>query len=75
MGFLELSWEPLGASWGDLGSAWGEIGWSRGDFSGTYILTFLIIFWSNFGRKKGAEREAFGEPKRNKNQSTIEVQI
>ena len=54
----------LGASWGDLGPSWSEIGWSWGDFLGTSI---FVIFWSDFGNKKGAQREAIWEPKRSKN--------
>ena len=64
---LGVSWRPLEASWGDLGSSWGEIGVVLGDFWST--LLFLIIFWNDFGSKKGAQREAFWEAKRSKNQS------
>ena len=61
--------EPLGAILGRLGAKlaglWATVG----------ALRFFIIFWSDFGSKKGAQREAFGEPKRSKNRCKIEVQI
>ena len=60
MGFLGLSWEPLGASWGDLGAKLGGLGATFG------ALGFLMIFLSDFGSKKGTQREAFWEPKRSK---------
>ena len=69
LGFSGLSWEPLGASWGDLGAKLGGLGATFG------ALGFLMIFLSDFGSKKGAQREAFWEPKRTKNQSKKEVQI
>ena len=36
---------------------------------------FKMIFWSDFGSKKGAQREAFWEPKWDKNRSQNEVEI
>ena len=61
--------EPLGAILGRLGAKWDGLGATFG------ALTFLIIFWSDFGGKKGAQREAFWETKRSKNRSKNEVQI
>ena len=61
--------EPLGAILGRLGAKLGGLGAVFG------ALRFLIIFWSDFGSKKGAQREAFWEPKRSKNRSKKEVQI
>ena len=61
--------EPLGAILGRLGAKLGGLGATFG------ALRFLIIFWSDFGSKKGAQREAFWEPKRSKNRSKKEVQI
>ena len=69
---LGASWEPLGASWGDLGPSWGKLCGLGATFG---ALDFFIIFWSDFGSKKGAQREAFWEPKRSKNRSKKEVQI
>ena len=59
---LERSSIVLGAKLGGLGATFGA-------------LRFLIFFWSDVGGKKGAQREAFWEPKRSKNQSKNEVQI
>ena len=60
------SWGPLGrllgASWEPLGASWKSL-WR------------LFDFGVDFGSKKGAQREAFWEPKRVKNRSEIEVQI
>jgi hypothetical protein len=64
LGFSGLSWEPLGASWGDLGAKLGGLGATFG------ALGFLMIFLSDFGSKKGAQREAFWEPKRSKDKKT-----
>ena len=61
--------EPLGAILGRLGAKLGGLGATFG------ALRFIIIFWSDFGSKKGAQREAFWEPKRSKNRSKNEVQI
>ena len=61
--------EPLGAILGRLGAKLGGLGATFG------ALRFLIIFWSDFGSKKGAQKEAFWEPKRSKNRSKKEVQI
>ena len=57
----------LGASW-SLGAILGRLGAKLGGLGATFgALRFLIIFWSDFGSKKGAQREAFWEPKRSKN--------
>ena len=61
--------EPLGAILGRLGA---KLWWFGATFG---ALGFLIIFLSDFGSKKGAQREAFWEAKRSKNISKIEVQI
>ena len=61
--------EPLGAIFCRLGAKLGGLGATFG------ALRFLIIFLNDFGSKKGAQREAFWEPKRNKNQSKKEAQI
>ena len=61
--------EPLGAILGRLGAKLGGLGAAFG------ALRFLIICWSGFGSKKGAQREAFWVPKRAKNRSKKEVQI
>ena len=49
-GVRGASWEGLGRSWGDLGATFGAV-------------RFRIDFLIDFGREKGAQREAFGEPK------------
>ena len=59
LGALGPSWPILGPSWGDLGLSWGD----------------LEIFLIDFGRQKGAQREAFWEPKWDKNRSQNEVEI
>ena len=61
--------EPLGAILGRLGAKLGGLEATFG------ALQFLVIFLHDFGSKKGAQREAFGEPKRSKNLSKKEVQI
>ena len=69
---MGASWsllEPLGAILGRLGTKLRGLGATFG------ALDFFMIFWSDFGRKKGAQREAFWEPKRSKNRSKKEVQI
>ena len=47
---LGRSWEGLGRSCGDLKATLGAV-------------KFLIVFLIDFGRQKGAQREAFWEPK------------
>ena len=66
---LGASWEPLGAILGRLGAKLCGLGTTFG------ALDFFINFWSDFGSKKDAQREAFWEPKRSKNRSKKEVQI
>ena len=61
--------EPFEAILGRLGAKLGGLG------EAFEALRFLIIFWSDFGNKKGAQREAFWEPKRSKNRSKKEVKI
>ena len=80
---FETSWGAFGASWGSLGSLLeplgailGRLGAKLGGLGATFgALRFLIIFWSDFGSKNGAHREAFWEPTRNKNLLKKEVQI
>ena len=69
MGFLGALLGPLGAILGRLGAKLGGLGVTFG------ALRFLIIFWSDFGSKKGAQREACWDPKRSKNRSKKEVKI
>ena len=61
--------EPLGAILSRLGAKLGGLEATFGS------LQFLLIFWNDFGSKKGAQREAFWEPKRSKNRSKKEVKI
>ena len=61
--------EPSEAIMGRLGAKLGGLG------AAFEALRFLKIFWSDFGSKKGAQREAFWEPERSKNQSKKEVLI
>ena len=61
--------EPLGAILGRLGAKLGGLWATFGS------LRFLLIFWNDFGSKKGAQREAFCGPKWSKNRSKKEVQI
>ena len=76
---FELLGSLLGASWSllellgaILGRLWAKLCGLGATFG---ALDFIIIFWSGFGSKKGAQREAFWEPKRSKNRSKKEVQI
>ena len=61
-GVRGASWERLGRSWGDLGATFKAV-------------RFRIVFLIDFERQKGAQREAFGEPKRSQNRSQNEVEI
>ena len=73
---LGASWEPLGSLLEPLGAILGRLGAKLGGLGATFgSLRFLIIFWNDFGSKKGAQREAFWEPKRSKSRSKKEVQI
>ena len=69
----------MGASWSLLellGAILGRLGAKLCGLGATFgALDFFIIFLDDFGSKKGAQREAFWEPKRSKNRSKKEVQI
>ena len=54
---LGWAWAVLGRSWGGLGRSWGDLGATFG------AVQFLIDLLIDFGRQKGAQREAFWEPK------------
>ena len=55
----------LGASWSILGRSWAVLGRNRGGLGATFgALRFFMIFGIDFGSKKGAQSEAFWEPKR-----------
>ena len=56
LGVRGASWDGLGRSWGDLGATFGAV-------------RFRIDFLIDFERQKGAQREAFGEPKWSQNRS------
>ena len=68
---FELLGSLLGASWSLLellGAILGRLGAKLCGLGSTFgALDFFIIFWTDFGSKKGAQREAFWEPKRSKN--------
>ena len=66
---LGWAWAVLGRSWGGLGRSWGDLGATFG------AIQFSIIFLHDFGRQKGAKREAFWEPKWYQNRSKNEVEI
>ena len=54
----------LGESWGGLGPSWA----SWGDLGATFwTVHFRIVFFIDFGRQKGAQREPFWEPKSTQN--------
>ena len=66
----------LGSSWVVLGWSCGGLGRSCGDLKATLrAVQFLIVFLIDFGRQKGAQREAFGEPKWHQNRSQNDVEI
>ena len=69
LGFLGVSWEPIGAILGRPGAKLRGLGATFG------ALGLLMIWGSDLGSRKGAQREAFGEPKRSKNRSENEMQI
>ena len=55
-----MSWGGLGGSWELLGRSWGGLGRSWGDLAVTFrAVQFSIDFLSDFGRPRGAKREAF----------------
>ena len=72
---FEASWGAFWASWGSLGglleplgAILSRLGAKLGGLGATFgSLRFLLTFWKDFGSKKGAQREAFWEPKRSKN--------
>ena len=78
---FEASWGAFWASWGSLGSLLeplgailGRLGAKLGGLGATFVaLRFLMIFWSEFGSQKGAQMEAFWEPKRSKSRFKKEV--
>ena len=76
MSFLGVSGELLGSLLEPLGAILGRLGAKLCGLGATFgALDFFMIFWNDFGSKKGAQREAFWEPKRSKNRSKKEVQI
>ena len=86
-GHFGRSWASLGELLGGLGvvlgglgalsgGSWGGLGRSCGDLEATFgAVKLLIVFLIDFGRPKGAQREAFWEPKRSQNRSQNEVEI
>ena len=63
-GVQEASWGVLGLSGGVRGAFWEGLGRSWGDLGATLeAVRFRIVFLIEFERQKGAQREAFGEPK------------
>ena len=87
MGAFWGSWGSLGELLGGLGvvlgglgallgGSWGGLGRSCGDLEATFgAVQFLIVFLIDFGRPKGAQREAFWEPKRSQNRTQNDVEI
>ena len=75
-GAFWVSWDSLGSLLEPLGAILGCLGANLGGLGATFgALRFFKIFLNDFGSKKGAQREAFWEPKRSKNRSKKEVQI
>ena len=69
-GVQEASWGVLGLSGGVRGASWEGLGRSWGDLGATLeAVRFRIVFLIDFERQKGAQREAFGEPKWSQNRS------
>ena len=69
-GLQEGSWGAPGLSGGVRGASWEGLGRSWGDLGATFkAVRFQIVFLIDFERQKGAQREAFGEPKWSQNQS------
>ena len=69
-GVQEASWGVLGLSGGVRGASWEGLGRSWGDLGATFkAVRFRIVFLIDFERQKGAQREAFGEPKWSQNRS------
>ena len=78
-----MVWAAFWAFWGSLGSLLeppgailgrleAKLGWFGAPF-GAFQL--LMIFWNYFESENDSQKEAFGEAKRSKNRSQIEVQI
>ena len=69
-GVREASWGVLGLSGGLRGASWEGLGRSWGDLGATLeAVRFRIVFLIDFERQKGAQREAFWEPKWSQNRS------
>ena len=69
-GVQEASWGVLGLSGGVRGASWEGLGRSWGDLGATLeAVRFRIVFLIDFERQKGAQREAFWEPKWSQNRS------
>ena len=69
-GVQEASWGVLGLSGGVRGASWEGLGRSWGDLGATLEADrFRIVFLIDFERQKGAEREAFWQPKWSQNRS------
>ena len=74
LGHPRGSRRPLGGSWGSpgrvRGASWEGLGRSWGDLGATFkAVRFRIVFLIDFERQKGAQREAFWEPKWSQNRS------
>ena len=75
-GAFWASWSSLGALLGPLEAILGRLGANLGGLGATFeALRFFIVFLSDFESKKGAQREAFWEPKSSQNRSRNEVEI
>ena len=82
---LGRSWVALGGVWCALGVVLGGLGAllvgsclgrSCGDLKATLgAVNFLIILFIDFGRQKGAQRQAFWEAKWIQNRSQNEVEV
>ena len=67
-GVREAFWGVLGLSGGLRGASWEGLGRSWGDLGATLeAVRFRIVFLIDFERQKGAQREAFWEPKWSQN--------
>ena len=75
-GVRKASWGVLGVSGRVRGASWEGLGRSWGDLGATFkAVRFRIVFLIDCERQKGAQREAFWEPKRSQNRSQNEVEI
>jgi hypothetical protein len=69
-GVREAFWGVLGLSGGLRGASWEGLGRSWGDLGATLeAVRFRVVFLIDFERQKGAQREAFWEPKWSQNRS------